>query len=416
MKDSADSKIREIIDTATERLFTQVYDLPDILFVKDENGKYVLVNNGFVKFFGEPVKEKVYGKTDFDFYPESVAQKIFETENEIIETREVRTGLLQYGGNKNEVLRAVEFSKYPLFGNSEEIIGILGIGKDISEQIKNEELIKETESELSLQSGRAEMATDILHNVGNIINSINISINRLHTVIKASKFNGVEKVSGLLDRNKDNIGAFLEESEKGKLVPVYLRQLSQELKKEQNELSSEVEKLHAKIILIRNILDIQQNLAIEGPVEKETFLADIINVAFRVVEEKLAKCFINFDNSVSEDLKVRVVRSKMIHVFVNLFKNSIESIVKNESHSPEIIVRAEKEQDKVICTVTDNGEGVRKEFIDKIFEHGFTTKRNGFGFGLHSCRLSVQEINGEIYARSEGLTKGMTMIIVLPSI
>jgi signal transduction histidine kinase len=64
--------------------------------------------------------------------------------------------------------------------------------------------------------------------------------------------------------------------------------------------------------------------------------------------------------------------------------------------------------------VTDNGIGIPAENFKRLFEHGFTTKQEGHGFGLHSCALAVRELGGDIQTRSDGIGTGATFSLRLP--
>ena len=64
--------------------------------------------------------------------------------------------------------------------------------------------------------------------------------------------------------------------------------------------------------------------------------------------------------------------------------------------------------------VTDNGEGIPKENLTRIFQHGFTTKKTGHGFGLHSGSNAAREMGGSLNVRSDGTGTGATFILELP--
>ena len=116
-----------------------------------------------------------------------------------------------------------------------------------------------------------------------------------------------------------------------------------------------------------------------------------------------------------ESIKIKCIRSKIIHVFVNLIKNSIEAFDNRESKEPLAIdVSCVDSPEYYVFTIKDNGAGIDEEHLNHIFNHGFTTKSKGFGFGLHSCATTIQEIRGKILAESAGKGMGSSIIIHFP--
>lgn len=77
-------------------------------------------------------------------------------------------------------------------------------------------------------------------------------------------------------------------------------------------------------------------------------------------------------------------------------------------------IRVSRQDETARITVSDNGVGIAVENLTRIFAHGFTTKKNGHGFGLHSSALAAKELGGSLRASSEGPDRGATFILELP--
>ena len=112
---------------------------------------------------------------------------------------------------------------------------------------------------------------------------------------------------------------------------------------------------------------------------------------------------------------ISVDKHKILQILVNLIRNAkyaIETAGKRDKRLA-ISIRS-NERNMVQITITDNGIGIAQENLTRIFSHGFTTKRDGHGFGLHSGALAAKEMGGSLSASSEGPGKGATFILELP--
>jgi signal transduction histidine kinase len=110
-----------------------------------------------------------------------------------------------------------------------------------------------------------------------------------------------------------------------------------------------------------------------------------------------------------------VDRHKVLQILVNLLTNAKYAC--DESNRPEkrINVWIRKDSsDHVRIGVCDNGVGIAAENLNRVFEHGFTTRKTGHGFGLHSCALAARELGGSLTAQSDGPGKGATFILEIP--
>jgi signal transduction histidine kinase len=80
----------------------------------------------------------------------------------------------------------------------------------------------------------------------------------------------------------------------------------------------------------------------------------------------------------------------------------------------QITLRITHENSRMKIAVIDNGIGIPKENMDRIFGHGFTTRKDGHGFGLHSGALTAQELGGTLTVFSEGSGRGSKFTLELP--
>jgi signal transduction histidine kinase len=109
-----------------------------------------------------------------------------------------------------------------------------------------------------------------------------------------------------------------------------------------------------------------------------------------------------------------VDRHKVLQILVNLIRNAKYACDESGRNDKQVILRIEAVPEGVAIEVIDNGVGIAPEVMDRLFTHGFTTRKSGHGFGLHSASLAAAELGGRLTAASEGAGKGATFRLTLP--
>ena len=182
--------------------------------------------------------------------------------------------------------------------------------------------------------------------------------------------------------------------------------------------SAIVEKLQSLIKNIEHIKEIvkmQQMYARASGVEISTTFEEIIEDAIQINHVGLERHKIKLTKEFQELGDIAIDRQKVLQILVNLISNANYALKDHKSKVKSLNIRLYKHRDnRIRIQVTDNGIGIQKENIKEIFRHGFTTKKHGHGFGLHSCALAAKEMGGLLTAKSEGLGKGATFILELP--
>lgn len=294
-----------------------------------------------------------------------------------------------------------------------------GILIDINKDKKSEEKIKELNQKLLMtarQAGMAEIATSILHNIGNILNSSNVSINMLQDSFTQSYYQKLFKVIDMLKENNSNLNNYLLHDAKGKLIPEYLIALVEVIKKEYKKNLEEVNNIDEDLQHIKDIVSMQQSVSgVSGPSEK-IFIPELIETALQMSSNPHKDKAIEMCKQYMESPFIISDRSKLLQILVNLIQNAKDAVLKNTANKEkkiEFIVEKTKHKKIHICVI-DNGVGILPEHLNRIFSFGFTTKKNGHGFGLHSCALSAQDMGGSLKAESQGIGKGAAFILTLP--
>jgi PAS domain S-box-containing protein len=293
-----------------------------------------------------------------------------------------------------------------------------GVFFDITEQKQAEEELDSLNRRLlesSRQAGMAEVATGVLHNVGNVLNSVNVSSTLICDQVRNSRVARLRDVVLLINKNQVNIGEFITNDPKGKIIPGYLTSLSERLAAEQQDLLKELELLTKNVEHIKEIVAMQQNYARVSGIIESLSVRNLVEDALQMNAAALARHGVLVIRDFHEVPVISVDKHKVLQILVNLIRNAkyaIDAAARREKRLSVSIKVSERQMIEI--TVSDNGIGIAAENLTRIFSHGFTTKRDGHGFGLHSGALAAKEMGGSLTAYSEGSGKGATFVLQLP--
>lgn len=301
------------------------------------------------------------------------------------------------------------------------VTGYVCIGTDIAQRKQAEAEKQRLHSQLvatSRQAGMAEVATGVLHNVGNVLNSINVSASVVEETLRKSKIPMVRQVADLLAEHRDALGEFMDRTERGRLVPDYLDKLAQHLAEEQAAMLAEVKTLTSHVGHVKDIIGLQQSISRPAGVIEALSLKDLAEDALQMVAPSIAKHHVKVVREYSDVPAVRTDKHKVLQVLVNLLTNAMDAMrdaaVQREGRLVLRVKRNRPDLRTVRVEVEDNGVGITPENLTRIFTHGFTTKKKGHGFGLHSSALAAKELAGSLTAASPGPGQGATFTLVLP--
>ncbi len=276
----------------------------------------------------------------------------------------------------------------------------------------NQELV-----ETSRLAGIAEMATGVLHNIGNALNSVNTSANVAADRLRRSKAEHVSKVAALLAENTHRLPEFLTQDPRGSLLVDYLRRLGTTLENERAQGLGELHDLCDKIEHLNEIVASQQGYANAGTgIIEDIEVGEVVEHALRISLGGESDGRLWVERNVESGLVLRVSRHKVLQILVNLLRNAREAVDQSQTPEPHLRLRARRVRDGVVeIAVEDNGSGIEPENLTRIFAFGFTTKPEGHGFGLHSSALAAREMGGTLVARSDGPGRGATFLLELPA-
>lgn len=268
--------------------------------------------------------------------------------------------------------------------------------------------------EASRQAGMAELAIGVLHNVGNVLNSVNVSTTLLGDKLRTSRIPRLAAAVELMREHTEDLGAFLTEDEKGKRLPGYLVKLAKQLADERSSMLSEIEGLAKSVEHIKKVVSAQQSHARAVGVVESASIADVVNQAISMAANSFERYGIRLACEYEDLPPVAIDKQKLLQILVNLVRNAKHAVLDGGNRERRMTFRiAKSAEDRVRIDVIDNGVGIPAENLTRIFEHGFTTKKNGHGFGLHSSALAAKELGGSLTAHSEGPERGATFTLDL---
>jgi signal transduction histidine kinase len=303
--------------------------------------------------------------------------------------------------------RAVSWSFFPVTSTNT----VHCYGSDITEEKRLLHDLLET----SRMAGMAEVATSVLHNVGNVLNSVNISSSVISDKMRQSRIPNLGKAVALLREHQSDLPDFLTANGKGNQLLDYLHALAGHLTTEQMEMAGELALLTKNIDHIKEIVAMQQNYSNVFGICEMVLPADLVEDALSMNEASLNRHQIEVVRAYSKTPAVNVEKHKVLQILVNLMRNAQHACSVSKRTDRRLTVRVGLQGDKrVIITILDNGIGISAENLPRIFNHGFTTRRGGHGFGLHSGALAAQELGGALSVQSDGPGKGAEFRLELP--
>jgi signal transduction histidine kinase len=269
--------------------------------------------------------------------------------------------------------------------------------------------------ELSRQSGMAEVATSVLHNVGNVLNSVNVGAAVVYEKVRDLRFDRLSAAVEMVQDHIHDLSNFVETDPKGQRVVPYLANLSTHLQTERQRLLVELETMTSHIDHIKQIVATQQDYAKVSALIELVSLPKLAEDAFRMVESSFERHHVDILREFEDVPSVPAAKHKVLEILVNLLRNAKQAVIEHNGSLRQIRVCIKSAgHDKVRVEVHDTGVGVARENLTRIFAHGFTTKPNGHGFGLHSGAIAARQMNGSLWAESDGPGCGATFVLELP--
>jgi PAS domain S-box-containing protein len=365
---------------------------------------------------GLPVGE-IEGRASVDIYPKEAAA-LYEADLEVIRTGLPKLGIIESIPGPEGRQIWVQTDKVPHCDETGKVVGILVMATDITERKRVEMELEKANQELieaSRMTGKAEVAASLLHNVGNSLNSVNVSASLVLDSIRSSRAGHLAKLVALMREHQAELGAYLASDPKGRHIPAMLEQLSRDWLGEQQVQRKELESLNADIDHIKAIVAMQQHHAVAPDRIERIRLAELVEDCLRAEQAYLTGQQIQVTREFEDVPEVWLDKQKLRQILINLLSNATLAC-ENEQRTGRgrITLRIATAGPCIRISVSDNGAGVAPENLTRVFAQGFGGRKDDFGLGLHSAALLAVDIGGSLSAQSDGNGTGASFTLELP--
>jgi two-component system, LuxR family, sensor kinase FixL len=402
------------LSESEHKLHTLIENTDDQVCSLDLQGRLIIANSAMRRAFqsrfgheplpGEPILSQVsrHGEKS------PLVARVFREDNVRVE----------HTHHVNGRAATVEVSFKPVYTQRGEPMSITLFGRDITERKEAESKLTEvhrTLLEVSRKAGMAEVVTGLLHNVGNTLNSINVSVHLVTERLRHSRVSGLVRATELLHEHRDALGDFLQKDPRGQQLPAYLTALAQQLVEEQQKLLAEQHTLTDALDHVKSIISMQQeNAKVRAPVENVA-VHQVLDDALRLHAVSLERVGVEIVREYQALCPVTLDRHKLLQILTNLLSNARQALLEQPRPQRRLTVRlAPVNAERWRIQVADNGQGIAPENLARLFTQGFTTKKDGHGFGLHISALAAMEMGGSLSGESGGPGQGATFTIELP--
>ncbi|MFE8604200.1 ATP-binding protein [Archangium violaceum] len=400
------------------KLTSLLENTEDIVCSVDADGRLIAANPALGEMYRELIGTEL-APGDFLFperAPERLRVRWQQCAAQVMVGKRVR---FEASPSKLKRPRVLDISLNPVFDvTGTRVVGMTVFGRDITDRKEAEARLGEMHRSLldvSRQAGMAEMATGVLHNVGNALNSVNVSVNLLAERLHQSRLPGLKKATDLMASHGADLGAFFTADGRGRQLPSYLQALASQLTGEREELLEEVDTLQKSVEHIKSVVSMQQEHARFAGVVEPLELTALLDDALRLQAVSFERLGIQVKREYTEGTLVKVDRHKLLQILLNLLSNARQALVESGRADKQLTIRVERMvSERLRIAVQDNGVGIAPEDAPRLFTQGFTTKKDGHGFGLHISALAAAEMDAFLSCSSEGRGQGATFTIDLP--
>jgi signal transduction histidine kinase len=377
------------------------------LCLLDAEGRLTVANQRFLQIYGLAADAGTPGRAMAEILGDSAILECPQGHLTLISAR--HTGTLLQELNNGRVIR---IAHEPLAGG-----GSVETFEDITERQRADADLAAAHKqllEISRQAGMADVATGVLHNVGNVLNSVNVSANLLAEYVGKSKGGDLTRVTALLREHARDLGDFVTTHPQGKHLTAFLEALDHHLAAEREAIVREVDALREKVGHIKDIVMMQQSYAMVAGVQEQLKVTELVEDSLRLSAAALDRHRIEIIRAYEDAPMINVDKHKALQILVNLVTNAKCACVDSGRTDRRTTLRVVSAEGRVKISVTDNGVGIPPENLTRVFNHGFTTRKGGHGFGLHSGALAARELGGSLTAHSDGPGRGATFTLELP--
>lgn len=285
------------------------------------------------------------------------------------------------------------------------------------ELLAEQERLRSQLGEASYKIEMADVASTVLHNVGNVLTSVTVAANMVESVVDQSSVTLVNRMAELLRAHDEDLGKYLTEDPKGKRILPSLEKLGVHLVSEQQTILKEMQGLLRNIRHMKQIIASHQTMAKSAGQVEHVALVDVLSHAIELSFQPGDTKWISIHRDYQDVPTVLVDHHQLLQILVNILRNAKQAMRQQaqDSHELNLCVSYKRSDEGfVVMTIQDSGMGIAPEHLSKMFTRGFTTKEDGNGIGLHSSIMAIQKMGGTMHVQSDGVGKGATFTLTFP--
>ncbi len=407
---SSEKRIRALFNTATSAGIGIVV----VQNTDDQDGIIQFINPGIAQIMGYEESE-IIGRNFLQFFHPHSHEEIIKYYSIQEQQKETPQQSVFKAIKKDHNIIYLEISaKNMEFNGKPAVVAYIS---DISERKIAEEELADLNKKLidsAHKSGMADIATGVLHNVGNILNSVSVSTQIMNGMINDSKISDFKRANDMLRDNLDNLEQFIVGNPKGKMLMNYYLKIEDGIEKEMADFRHHFTRLNEKVKAITEVIAALQNYAGTASLLDTVSINDIIEDALTMHARTNAFQNTRVIKKMLEIPDLTVQKTKLVHILINLFQNAKDAMLETPIEKKVLTILTEHDVNNAFIKIYDTGHGVAEQDLQKIFAHGFPTKTKSYGFGLHNCANYMTEMGGSMWVESDGKGKGATFILKFP--
>ncbi|HET7501273.1 MAG TPA: ATP-binding protein [Kofleriaceae bacterium] len=266
----------------------------------------------------------------------------------------------------------------------------------------------------SHSAGAASVADGVLHNLGNVLNTVMVSAGVLSDTIRHSHIDGVAKVAGLLSENAADLAGFFAPGARGALIPSYLTQLASRLVAERDAMERETAQLREGIHDMKGVVSAHHRMIVADGVDELFAPAEVASAALQLSLSPAHRRGLAVTERFDEVPLLRGDRHKVLNILIHLLDNARQALQASSRPDRRLSIAIEQRGELLRFTVADNGVGISSETLGKLFRQRFTTRDDGLGLGLHTSAVLAEQLGGTLSAASDGEGLGAAITLELP--
>ena len=389
-------------------------DAPDVLFVIDVETAAFLETNQTACRRLQYTRDELLSMKGPDI--EAILPDDFQWQAHMHHLQQVREITLE-GGHKRKDGTTFPVEVRTNFVEHASGNYLVTVVRDISQRHEIQSKVADLQTtlrEASRRAGMAEVVAGLLHNVGNVLNSVNATTELMLDGLQGSRLPKLQKALGVLQDQGDDIAGFLA-SERGAATLTYLHKLSDALAEQHQQQVERMHSLRKHLKHMHNIISVQQAYVFREEAQEVVHVHQLLTDALELNRSSIERHAIDVSLDVDDLPPVQLDKHKVMQILINLLTNARAALRDSGRDDRRLRLRATRSGDSAFeIHIADNGIGIPEALRDKIFQLGFTTKAVGHGFGLHLSAVAAEEMGGSLTCASDGPDTGAEFTLRLP--